>query len=174
MSYFDWLVLIIAPDYRLRSNHMELLFALYSEEFYWVVPRDRNRAEDGLELRDKYRLEMNRSHDDIYDVPDGPCTCLEMFVALAIRCEKELMYNPDEGDRTWRWFWMMMENLELDLCTDDAFDYEEFDDILWHFMNRKYGPNGEYCAFPCVNFMSEMSKTELTYQLNYYIRENFF
>ena len=173
MSYFDWLVYLIAPDYRLRDDHMELLFALYSIEFFWVLPRDRNRAEDGLELRDKFKRETE-AYGDYFEAENGPCNCLEMFVALAIRCEKELMYNPDEGDQTWRWFWMMMENLGLDIYTDDDFDFDDVDHILWRFMSRKYGPNLEYCAFPCSISMSKMSKTELTYQLNYYVREKFY
>lgn len=169
MTYFDWLVYIIAPDHTQRDDYIELLFALYSTEFFWVIPRDRNRAEDGLELRTKYEKETGE-YVDIY----GPCNCLELFVALAIRCENELMYNYNLGDRTSKWFWIFLDNLGLLEYDSEAFDFDKVDDILYHFMNRDYGPHGEFCAFPCKKSVSVLKKTELSYQINYFIKENYF
>lgn len=173
MNYFDWLVFTIAPDYHQRENYTELFFALYSTEFFWTVSRDKNRAEDGLDLRVQFERETGE-----YAEMCGPCNCLEMFVALAIRCEMELMYDPDAGDRTDEWFWMMMANLGLDEFESNRFDFYEVDDILWNFMNRNYGPNGEFCAFfdqkSCTSFDSEFENIELAYQLNYFIKEKFY
>ena len=123
MTYFDWLVYQISPDYHMRERYSELLFALYSTEFFWALPRDINRAKDGLDLRKQYEREVG-SEIDIF----GPCTCLEMMIALAIRCENELMYDPDFGDRTDQWFWMMIDTflevgefgLEIDAHAEDA------------------------------------------------------
>ena len=171
MTYYDWLVYLIAPDYHQREQYSELLFALYSIEFYWVVPRDRNRAKDGLELRDQFEHETGL-YCDCY----GSCNCLEMLIALAIRCENELMYmyNPKLGDQTDRWFWMMIDNLELMDYVNECFDYEEVDDILTRFMSRNYGPGLKYCPFPVSVFVSDFEKMELAYQMNYYIREKFY
>lgn len=171
MNYFDWLVLIIAPDYRQRAHHIKLLLALYSKEFHWVVKRDQNRALDGLDLRGMYERETGEGAGIF-----GPCTCLELFVSMAIRCGNELMYDygPEEGDQTDRWFWMMINNLSLDYYDDAHFDPGRVNDILEHFMNRKYGRRLEYSPFPVSDYVADFDKMELAYQMNYYIRENFY
>lgn len=169
MTYFDWLVYTIAPDYNQREDYMELLLALYSTEFFWVVKRDKNRAEDGLDLRDIFERKTR-----LYCDTDGPCNCLELFIALAIRCENELMYDPDFGDRTDRWFWMFLDNLGLLEYDSEGFNFDEVSEILDKFMSREYGFNLEFCAFPSSISVSEMKKMELAYQMNFFIKENFY
>ena len=165
MNYFDWLVYRISPDYPMRETYSELLFALYSTEFFWVIPRDVNRAKDGLELRKKFERETGGGADIL-----GPCRCLEMMIALAIRCENELMYDPDLGDRTDQWFWMMIENLGLTRFDDEYFDEDEVDYILDRFMNREYGKHGEFCMFPGAESVQNLKKMELAYQINFYVK----
>ena len=175
MTYFDWLVYTIAPDYFQRDEYSELLFFLYYTEFYWVVRRDKNRAEDGLELREKFENETGQYCDLC-----GPCSLLEVLIALAIRCENDLMYmyDPDSGDQTSRWFWMFLDNLGLLEYDNGRFDPDEISDILFHFMDREYGPEGEYCAFSDDLdkdiFDQNFEKIELWYQMNYYIKEKFY
>lgn len=171
MNYYDWLVFHVAPDYHLREQYSKLLFALYSTDFYWIIPRDKNRALDGLDLRDHFEEETGMSCDK-----SGPCSCFEMIFALAIRCENELMYmyDPDAGDQTERWFWMIIENLALDYYDDPYFDEDEVREILDRFMNRDYGSNLEFCAFPVSNDIPNYEKIELAYQLNYFIKEKFY
>lgn len=176
MNYFDWLVLLIAPDYHRRDHFTKLLYALYSVDFTWVVSRDKNRAIDGLDLRDQYEHETGLFCD-----ADGPCSVLEMFIALSIRCENELMYmyDPKKGNQTERWFWMILDNLGLTQY-DDSFRMDdeeidaEIDDILYRFMDRDYGPNLEFCPFPVRYFVPDFEKMELAYQMNHYIKENFY
>ena len=165
MTYFDWLVYQISPDYHMRERYSELLFALYSTEFFWALPRDINRAKDGLDLRRQYEQETGEGADVF-----GPCTCLEMMIALAIRCENELMYDPDFGDRTDQWFWIMIDNLGLDQFENDEFDKDEVDYILNRFMNREYGIHGEFCMFPGTESVKNLKKMELAYQINYYVK----
>lgn len=172
MSYFDWLVYIVAPDYRQRDHYTKLLLALYSTEFYWVINRDKNRAADGLDMRDQYERETG-----LYCDAYGPCTVLEMLIALAIRCENELMYmyDPGAGNQTERWFWMMIDNLGMSRFDDyHHFDELEIDDILARFMDRNYGPDLEYCPFPVQNWVPGFEKMELAYQMNYYVKEKFY
>ena len=73
MTYFDWLVYLIAPGSDQRNHYIKLLLALYSTEFYWVINRDKNRAVDGLDLRDQYEHETG-----LYCDLCGPCTVLEI------------------------------------------------------------------------------------------------
>ena len=49
MSYFDWLCMVAVPDGYRRLEYSMLLNTLMETEFYWLVPRDENRARDGLE-----------------------------------------------------------------------------------------------------------------------------
>lgn len=172
MTYYDWLVRIVSAGRFHRDNYTKLLFALYSTEFYWTVKRDINRAKDGLDLREQYEIETGLYCDEA-----GSCTVLEMLIALAIRCENEIMYayNSDLEDQTSRWFWMMVDNIGLGIYDDFCdFDSYEIDDILTRFMDRKYGSRFEFCPFPVENFVPGFEKMELVYQMNYYMKENFY
>ena len=42
-----------------------------------------------------------------------PCSVLEMMIALSMRCEEQIMDDPDIGNRTGQWFWDMIDNLGL-------------------------------------------------------------
>lgn len=167
-SYFDWLVGFIAPDYATSSSYQNVLYALYKRDFEWFVHNDDNREEDGLDLRLKYENITGATCDKV-----GPCSVLEMMIALSIRCENELMYDPDEGDRTKEWFWIMMDNLKLNYLTDDVFNFKVFDEIVDRFLQRKYSPDGYGGPFYIHNFRGDMRKIELWYQLNFYLEEMF-
>ena len=104
---------------------------MFDRSFRWFIKNDVNRASDGVYLRQLYFDEMG-----VDSGKDGPCSILEMFVALAIRCENELMYDPDEGDRTSEWFWIMMDNMGLSSLSDNNFSYEETDEILDDFKKK--------------------------------------
>ena len=92
-------------------QYFELLYQLYRTEFYSIVPNDDNRALDGVKLRDKYG----------FPKVDVPCNLFEMLVALAIRCDEDILYNPEYGDRSKDWFWMMMTNIGLNKFRDRSF-----------------------------------------------------
>lgn len=90
-NYFNWLCDKVSGG----ENYYFLLKRLFKREFYSIVPNDDNRALDGLELRHQYNDETNNLDwaTNIVDGKisdaniDGPCTILEMMIALARRCE---------------------------------------------------------------------------------------
>lgn len=123
---------------------------------------------DGLELRDEYE-DWSGEETEM----DGPCSVLEMMVALAIRCEKELMYDPSKGDRTECWFWIMIDNLGLETMDDYDYDEDYCDYILERFLDRKYESDGYNGPFFVHNFNRDMREMELWYQLNFYLENNF-
>lgn len=168
MRYFDWLAMILFPDGQKRENYRELLFALYETEFYWVVHRDKNRAEDGLKMREIYAYETGESADIF-----SGCTLLEMFLALAMRCENEIMYDYDQNCGTDFWAILFISGLNLMEMTNDRFDRDEFDYIVNRFMGRKYGPSGQFCPFFCPIKGIDFKRLELAYQLNYYLKWRF-
>ena len=73
---------------------------------------DENRAIDGLELRTDFEYETGEYLDKTSGLMPK-CTVFEMLAALAIRCESQLMYNPSLGDRTSKWFFEFLDNLNL-------------------------------------------------------------
>ena len=106
MTYLQWLTEQAIPESEIRDNYQKLMLALYSEDFYWSVAHDENRAEDGIQLRRAYEDDSG-----LYCEKEGPCSVLEMFLALAIDCEEFIMYDPDLGNRTSIWFWEMFSPL---------------------------------------------------------------
>ena len=164
MDYFSWLCMIAVPDGYKRVDYAKLLVTLMDTEFYWVIPRDENRAADGLELRDIFEDQTGEVCD-----ADGHCSVLEMLVALSIRCNDELMYDPDDPKRADKWFWMMIENLGLDIFVDKKFDKTAILAILDDFMAK----NGQKWLFPISKTATNFQKMELWYQLNHYLMWRF-
>lgn len=168
MSYFDWLSMLLFPDGYERLDYSELLFALYDTEFYWTISRDKNRAEDGLLLRDEYENETG----ECVDIDCG-CTLFEFFIGIGRRCSEELMYDSRKNQRDTFWATFFMGRIFLMEMTNDRFDRDQFDYIVNRFMGRKYSPNGDFCPFFCPIKNVDFRRLELIYQLNYYLKWRF-
>lgn len=179
-GYFCWLCGLV--DGYFGRNYRKLLWKLFMTEYVWELEYDENRAADGIFLRKNYCQETGWS-DDIYglappfgsrnDWLESPCSVLEMMVALAKRAEDYIMQDPQFGDRTSVWFWLMIENLGLKKYDDYHYFEPEIDRILFSFLHRKYDKNGNGSAFPIRKNTRDMRKTDLWWQLNAYLEENF-
>lgn len=138
---------------------------LYSMEYTWIIPKDENRAADGITLRYRY------NGDGFVEI-NAPCNVLEMLVALAIRCEDELMGDLLKGDKTSKWFWMFLEHLDLDLMTNKDFDEYFVEVMVNNFMCNHYSADGKGGLFWIPGIKMDMRKTEIWYQMiwfmNYY------
>lgn len=168
MSYLDWLMFIVCQNNIERESYQKLFKALLESEFTPIVENDQNRASDGLKLRLIYENELEEPC-----VMFGPCSVLEMLIALSIRCESDIMYDPDEGDRTHVWFWEMLDNMNLSRLDDWSFSQATVDSAVWRLNQRAYGSDGYGGPFYIVGFPKDMRKIELWYQLNYYICDRF-
>lgn len=174
-KYFEWMYRLVYNDtYSRGLSYRKLLCHLHETEFFYIIPMDGNRAEDGTDLRYRFGYEHSyeRSMIDLY-LDNRSCSVLEMMVALAIRCEEHIMSDPDVGDRTGQWFWNMIVNLGLGPMDDRRFDRAYTDDILNRLMNREYGPHGEGGLFTVRNCRKDLRFVEIWYQMNYYLSENF-
>ena len=170
--YFEWL-----SDYvceKSPSTHLsydKLLTHLHDIEFRYSIPKDQNRAEDGIDLR--YRFALVLGYEDhteaITDILDGPCSVLEMMVALAIRCEEGIMDDPSIGDRTSQWFWGMITNLGLGGMTDVRFDRDAVDSTIGRFLDRDYEPDGKGGLFTVRSCECDMRDIEIWWQLCYFL-----
>ena len=162
-DYFEWLFeLVCKGRYDRTISYRKLLMRLHDIEFTWLLPKDRNRAEDGVDLR--YRFASARA-DDI----DGPCSVLEMMIALSIRCEENIMDDPGVGDRTGQWFWGMINNLGLGFMTDNRFDKKFVDNAIARFLDREYEPDGTGGLFTVRHCDYDMRDVEIWYQLCWYL-----
>ena len=170
-AYFRWLAGFIGDEYFLQ-NYSKLLNALFEKEFIWSLEWDENRAKDGLGLRRIFTKEFRNLPENGRFWPFLGCSVLEMMVAMARRCNDELIFNPEKGDQTGRIFWVMLENLGLDIYDDYGFFEDEVDEILDRFLGRKYDFDGSGNLFQLRN--SDPRKIDLWLQLNLYLREHFY
>lgn len=170
-EYFDWLSgLVCGQRYSGRISYKKLLSYLHETEFRWLLPLDENRAKEGETLRYRFCLACGyeSSVEIIIDILDGPCSMLEMLVALAVHCE-DTQYDPDVGDRTGQWFWSMITNLGLGSMTDDKFDWHYTDMVVTRFLNREYAPNGKGGLFTIRNYPRDLRDVEIWKQLCWYL-----
>mgnify|MGYP007101905617 CR=1 FL=1 len=166
-AYFRWLIGLIGDEY-IERNYQKLLGKLYATDYLWELDYDKNRAVDGLFLRRIFAQETG-----MYVPDDGHCSVLEMMIALARKAEDDIMHNPDFGDRTGYWFWTMIRNLGLDIYDDGYFFESEIDRILDVFIHHRYAMNGSGGAFPVRTKTRDLRKTDLWWQMNAYLEENF-
>ena len=170
-AYFQWLcglVEIDDPDH----SFWGLADILFERKFYWSVTNDKNRSQDGLELRkDYYRL----TGCDLYDEL-GECTVLEMLIALAMRIDFNLSQPDDTEDLTVVWFWEMIENLGIEDFEDEDFfgrdSVKRINFVLNRWLDRRFGYSGEGSPFPLKHPIGDQRKTEIWYQMQYYLVEN--
>lgn len=164
-EYFNWLYDFVCFDR--VGKFGKLLSRLHDIEFKYRVKNDQNRASDGIALRRRFCHENNCVDRIAYLA--GPCSVLEMLIALSIRCEESIMDDTRYGDRTTQWFWNMIVNLGLGGMVDALVDIEEVDEIIERFLNREYEPNGRGGLFTIDNCEEDLREVEIWYQLCWYL-----
>lgn len=167
-DYFEWLWNF--TKCRGHSQNRKIITLLHNIEFRYSIPMDANREEDGIDLRYRFITEVGipKNYQEVCAYLDGPCSVLEMMIALAIRCEESIMDDPDIGDRTSEWFWLMMKNLGLDYMNDRKFDRDIAEEKISIFLDRRYKRNGEGGLF-VVNGRRDLRKVEIWYQMCWYL-----
>lgn len=169
--YFDWVCKLVYDGSCFRKlSYTSLLRYLFNTPFSYTLPMDENRESDGIELR--YRFAC----DEGYDYPvvatyldNRPCSMLEMMVALALRCEEDIMDDVRAGDRVGQWFWEMIVSLGLGDQNNVNFDPIHVDDVIQRFLNHRYKRNGEGGLFTIPNCEHDMRTAEIWYQMNWYL-----
>lgn len=167
-EYFEWLYGMVC-EHRLsnRISYRKLLMCLHDAEFTYSIPNDQNRAENGVYLRWRFACDLGMR--DVPECLDGPCSVLEMMVALAVQCEETLMDDPTYGNRLGQWFWGMIVNMGLGAMTDDRFDRKFVNDAIDRLLNREYDHDGRGGLFTVRNCHRDMRDVEIFWQLCYYL-----
>lgn len=170
-EYYNWLCDTVCQLRFAKPIPFSNVFTrLHDTDFIFLMPRDEDRAEDGISLR--YRFAITNGYeeyvDTVLDYLRGPCSVLEMMVALAIKCE-ETMEDPARGDRTGQWFWLMMRNLGLGSMDNARYNRETVDDILSRFLNREYDEDGKGGLFVLHHCDVDLRYVEIWYQMCWYL-----
>lgn len=181
-GYFTWLVNLIRPE-TLDFDYFHL--CSYLSDIKFELPdkhhtMDVNRITDALDLRADFIGYL--SECDVY-VPVGTDkhffnqttpSVFEVLVALARRIERDIMYDNEKGDRTHKWFWIMMDNLDLTRARDNGW-YKEYEDFVSEkidiWMHHKFGSNGKGSLFPLDNPNIDQTKLDIWSQMTNYLSE---
>jgi hypothetical protein len=167
--YLTWLYGQIG-SVRLKNpskTYWSLARQLFTTEFFWIIPNDDNRLADGRDLRLEF---IDESEIDVID-PDWMslgCSMLEMLIALSRR----LNFQDDESPK--EWFWKLIENLDLEQCTDARYNqqtHDRVDSVLDRIIWRKYDANGHGGLFPLEHARHDQREVEIWYQLSAYLIE---
>lgn len=167
-QYGDWLIHRLLKMHTVADYH-RLFETLHKVEFVILIPRDLNRALDGMRLRDQFRHEN--------DIPDNlfegkKCSVLEMLTALAIRIDDEYIGNPSEPNPGYIFF-TMLRNLGLDRYPDYRYDEKEVVQILNRWIDREFDDAGHGSIFPLETPFAQQTKVEIWSQMQAYLSENF-
>lgn len=172
LKYTHWLYdrVCAVRDFDSARSYINVCNEMQDMMFRILVPRDDNRWNDGLDLRDEFLdyirdRTLDREAERIHDV-----SLLEVFVGLAAR--GRLLTGMDESE----WFEIFLKNLGLDRCSDRTFDLPARLKVrrsLRKFNERRYRANGQGGLFPLTMPMADQRDVELWYQLGAYIRENY-
>jgi hypothetical protein len=166
--YYDWLFKLIKGTY--YDNLLELLhsipFTPNEEEL------DYNRYLDGLRLRDRFKSETNGK----IKIIKGPCTFLEMLIALAIRLDSDIMYETKFGDRSVDWFWMFIDNLGFTKYTDSIWDPDIKAEVLvkvYKILSKNYAPDGSDGLFTVKDRPDvDLRECDIWRQMIWWVDEN--
>lgn len=170
--YFKWLYDIVCESRHVDGiSYTKLLRQLHDTEFTYLIKRDENRAESGIDLR--YRFAITEGYENVsdqilYDL-DAPCSVLEMMIALAISCEENIMDDTSYGNRTSQWFWSMIVSLGLGPFTDTRYDRHLVDISLSRFLNHEYEPNGKGGLFTIRGCKADLREEEIWVQMCWYL-----
>ena len=170
--YFEWLLNIVCGiRFSTEISFRKLITHLHNTEFTYLIPNDVSRAREGENLRHRFAVTAmpEVTEEEILDALAGPCSVLEMMVALAIYAEEHIMNNPQIGDRTAQWFWRMITNLGLGDQMDHRFDRLYVEDVLRRFLARRYEANGQGGLFMIRDCRHDLRKVEIFYQLCWYL-----
>jgi len=159
-KYFNWLcakVLEVNTEY-----YYPLMEILFNKEFVWVVPADKHRAEDVIDLRLDFFRESFTKKDPT--ITTRMPSLLEVFIAFAKRASFQT------GAAVMDWFWEFMANLNLDQFNHILeSDIPIIEEILYTFTWRIYDPSGLGGMFPMNHTKRDQTKLEIWYQFCEYL-----
>lgn len=167
--YLRWLLEQI--DAKKAKKYTSLMLHLFREPFAESakVPRDVNRCKDGIALR-KYFINDRPGMGDqqLEAIKYEDCSWLEMLVALSRKIDDQMMFDMNLGNRTPQWFWLIIEQMDLNIYDEKHYIYIEVKEKLRDFELRNYKNNGKNGIFKCLK---DVTKVEIWYQMMEFFNE---
>lgn len=170
--YFNWMSERVFKNPRDIEQYSYLLDALNASMFYFSIPMDENRMQDGIDLRYRFAFEKGYSNQEVeVELSNNrSCSMLEMMVALSIKGDERILYDYETGGRADYIFMIMLQSLEFDNMTDDRFDPGFIDEKIDSLLNHRYNYNGYGGLFVVENPRRDMREVDIWYQMNWYIQ----
>lgn len=168
-NYGSWLRIRFT---NLGENYSKLIRHLHSRPFTYLIDKDSNRYEDGVNLRYRYFDSLNNLHikTDNTTFNGIPCSVLEMLCAFAERIDDEYIGEPDEYHPEIM-FWHFMKNLDILYMTDKCYDKEMVDTHLDIWLNREFSRRGYGSIFELPHGLrcDDQRTVEMALQMTAYI-----
>lgn len=159
-EYEEWL----EKQVNLRNcGYSNLFQCLAKTDFTYQFSLDRNRELAGLQLRDRYSYEAG-----VYlsDVAEGPCSVLEMLVALCFdMCDQSLVTDPKV------FFLDILGNLEIYKEWDGNFSEYYVESRLDIWLKRKYSRSGKGNILKTNESNVDMRKLDIWSQMAVYLND---
>lgn len=168
--YFRWLIGKL--DKHMVKKYSSLLMHLFKDTFIenQEVPMDVNRARDGIALRKRFISENEYFGDSELEIIQyEDCSWLEMLIALAERIDDQMMFDMNLGNRTDKWFWLIINQMDLSKFDEKNYVYDQIKRKLNRFIRREYENDGKNGIFKCN---CDVRKIEIWYQMMEYFNEN--
>lgn len=160
-EYFNWLCAKVLHELS-GSIYQDILRILHETEFAWTIQGDRNRSEDGCELRLSFLRASGWENDAGWY--NQPCSVLEVLIAFSDRASFQTDRPAQE------WFWEFMTNLDLSEYRQvSRADLPVIEDILHAFIWRTYDDSGHGGMFPLRWPKRDQRKVEIWYQFCDYL-----
>jgi len=160
LAYMHWLYEQLGSKGSNEEEYGDLCYWLYHQKFYSILPNDDNRAEDGLQLRTQFGIQL-----------DLDCSMLEFLIALAMRMDY-ILHDPRYINRIGKWFWMLVDNLGLDpVDVNEPRSHTRNQVIVQRFLERRYNTSGRGGLFPLKRGLKDQRKVEIWYQMMDYISQ---
>lgn len=175
-EYFEWIYdrVMDTPEYSHLLDHLNgiLYLPVWRTGDEHICQMDQNRIGDAISLRYDFAYENGYSAAVINSIFQADeCTVLELMAALAIRCETDIMDDPDYGDRTHIWFGYMLKSLGLLDQTDDRYDEDYVNVVIGNLLNRQYSRDGAGGLFYVPGSEQDMRDLDLWYQMHAFLRK---
>lgn len=154
------------------TRYSRLFEILHDIKFTWVIERDDNREDDGVELRDDYDIPDGYSEEEDEAFMAHWCSVLEMMIGLAIRVDDEFIGDPAE-EHPEDFFMEMIENLGLNIYKGNRYREDDVIKIVRRWLNREFDRKGNGSPFPVRRDRRDQRKLEIWDQMNSYINENY-
>lgn len=153
------------------TRYANLFAILHNIEFTYVIERDENRADAGIELRDDYEIPdcYIEFEDEFFD---QNCSVLEMLLALSIRVDDEFIGDPAE-EHPEVFFMEMIKNLGLDKFIGNQYREDDVIKIIDRWLDRKFDSDGRGSPFPVRYSHRDQRGVEIWDQMNAYISEHY-